>query len=324
MGDTYETLKVAAVQASPVFLNREATTKKACDLIKEAGRNGAKLIVFPEGFIPSHPVWYIFHAATSNAANQMSIELFKNSVELPSFELDELCKAAKIAKAYVIMGICEKLPKTTGTMYNTQIYISPDGKYLGKHQKFMPTAAERIVHKAGNGDTFGTIDTEYGPISALTCSENSNPLALFALTAEGTRVHGMSWPNFWRVTGRPMREYVQIASQNFAQVAKAFVISSCSTVDDDMMEKMELTDKVKEMLRAPGICGGSMIVGPETEIIAGPMGSEEGILYGDIDLEQCVKHKLRHDFSGHYNRGDIFQLHVNKSKSPQLYYKNED
>ena len=323
MGDKYAKLKVAAVQASPVFLKRRATTEKACELIREAGKNGAKIIVFPEGFISSHPVWYIFHCATSNIANKLSIELFKNSFEIPSTELDMLCEAAKDANAYVIMGVCEKLPNTIGTMYNTQIYIGPDGEYLGKHQKFMPTAAERIVHKAGNGDTFGTIETEYGPISALACSENSNPLALFALTAEGTRIHGMGWPNFWRVTGRPMREYVQIASQNFAQVSKAFVISSCSTINDEMLEMMELSDKDKEKLWSPGICGGSMIVAPDTEIIAGPMGNEEGILYADIELEESVKHKIRHDFSGHYNRGDIFQLHVNKSGS-QLYYEYEE
>lgn len=320
MGDKYIKLKVAAVQAAPVFLDREATVKKACSLIKEAGKNGAKLIVFPEGFIPTHPVWYLFHPAASRLADELSVELFKNSIEIPSPDVDEICQAAKIAEAYVIMGICEKIPNTIGTMYNTQIFINPNGEYIGKHQKFMPTAGERIVHKGGNGSTFGTISTEYGPISALLCSENSNPLAVFALTAEGTRIHAMSWPNFWRITGNPMRKYVEIASLNFAQVSKSYVISACSTVNEEMLEKMHLDEKQKEILRDPKISGGTMIVAPDAEIIAGPMDNEEGILYADIDLEQCIKHKLRHDFSGHYNRSDIFHLYVNKS-NPQLYYR---
>jgi aliphatic nitrilase len=320
MVDNYSKLKVAAVQAAPIFLDRKATVKKACDLIREAGENGAKIIVFPEGFIPTHPVWFLFHSVTDNLSTELSVELFKNSIEVPSSEVDEICDAAKDANAYVIMGICEKIAGTVGTMYNTQIYLGPDGEYIGKHQKIMPTAGERIVHKGGNGDTFGAINTEYGPISALMCSENSNPLAVFALTAEGTRIHAMSWPNFWRVTGNPMRKYVKIASLNFAQVSKAYVISACSTVNEDMLERMNLNEQQKEILRKPEMTGGTMIIAPNTDIIAGPMGNEEGILYADIDIEQCIKYKLHHDFSGHYNREDIFRLCINKA-NPQLYYK---
>lgn len=322
MPDKYPKLKVAAVQAAPVFLDREASTTKACNLIREAGENGAKIIVFPEGFIPSHPVWYHFHPGTGAIATGLSVELFKNSVEIPSLEIDALCKAAKDADAYVIMGICEKLPNTTGTMYNTQVYISPDGRYIGKHQKIMPTVGERFVHKGGNGDTFGTFETEYGPVSALMCSENSNPLAVFALTAEGTRIHGMAWPNHWGKMSKPMRKYVEIASKNFAQVSKAYVISACSTVNEEMIERMQIAEDEKELLRNPEISGGSMIIAPDAEIIAGPMSNEEGILYADIDLEQCVVHKLHHDFSGNYNRPDIFSLNINKD-NPQLYYKRE-
>lgn len=320
MSDEFSKLKVAAVQAAPVFLDREASTEKACNLIREAGKNGAKIIVFPEGFIPSHPVWYHFHPGTGAIATGLSVELFKNSVEIPSPEIEALCKAAKDADAYVIMGICEKLPGTTGTMYNTQVYIGPDGKYMGKHQKIMPTVGERFVHKGGNGDTFGTFETEYGPISALMCSENSNPLAVFALTAEGTRIHGAAWPNHWGKMIKSMGKYVEIASKNFAQVSKAYVISACSTVNEEMIDRMQLADNEKELLRNPEVSGGSMIVSPDAEIIAGPMSNEEGILYADIDLEQCVVHKLHHDFSGNYNRPDIFNLFINKD-NPQLYYK---
>src|SRR6266542_2255446 len=111
MGDAYPTVKVAAVQAASVFLDREGSTEKACRLIREAGKNGARVIGFPEGFIPAHPVWYHHHPA-----------------------IGALCGAAREASAYVVMGVCEKLPRTIGTMFNTQVYIGPEGQLLGKHQ----------------------------------------------------------------------------------------------------------------------------------------------------------------------------------------------
>jgi nitrilase len=318
MGDVYPVVKGAAVQACPVFLEREATTEKAGRLIREAGKNGARVIVFPEGFIPAHPVWYHFHPGTGPIAIKMSVELFKNSVEIPGPEVTALCEAARDANAYVIMGVCEKRKNTDGTMYNTQIFIGPDGNYLGKHQKVMPTVGERYVHALGGADTFGVIQSEFGPISGLLCSENSNPLEIFALTAEGTRIHGAAWPNHWSKLQKSMKEYVAIATLNFAQVAKCFVISSCATVNEDMIKKMRLTPEEEEILHQPEYAGGSMIAAPSGKLIAGPMGNEEGILYADLDLELCARHKLEHHFSGHYNRPDIFQLSINK-QTPRLY-----
>src|SRR5215213_9141329 len=118
MGDHYGTVKVAAVQAASVFLDREGSTEKACRLIREAGQNGARVIAFPEGFIPAHPVWYHHHPATAAIANRLSVELFKNAVEIPGAETDALCRAAREANAYVVVGVCEKIPHTIGTMFN--------------------------------------------------------------------------------------------------------------------------------------------------------------------------------------------------------------
>jgi len=318
MGDKYAVVKVAAVQASSVFLDREGTTEKACHLIREAGRSGAELIAFPEGFIPAHPVWYHHHPATSAVVNELAVELFKNSVQIPGPQIDALCVAAREANAYVVMGVCEKFPNTLGTMFNTQVWISPEGEYLGKHQKFMPTVGERLVHMGGFGDTFGAFQTEFGPASGLICGENSNPLAVFGLTAEGTRLHVMSWPNHFPTSGDPMRNRVAIDSQAFAQMSKAYVISACGTVDEDMIKKLKVGPEGEKFLRDPACCGGSTIVAPNSRILAGPMGAEEGILYAECNLEVGITMKLRHDFAGHYNRADIFQLHVNR-RAPSLY-----
>jgi nitrilase len=318
MGDVYSVVKVAAVQAASVFLDREGSTEKACRLIREAGKNGARVIGFPEGFIPAHPVWYHHHSATGAVSNRLATELFKNSVEIPGAETEALCAAARDAEAYVVVGVCEKIPNTFGTMFNTQIFIGPDGTLIGKHQKLMPTVGERLVHMGGFGDTFGAFQTDFGPMSALICGENSNPLAVFALTAEGTRIHVMSWPNHFPTSGDPMRNRVSVDSQAFAQMSKAFVISACGTVDERMIEMLEAGPEGQKFLRSPDCTGGSVIVAPNSRIIAGPMGIEEGILYADCDLEIGVRMKLRHDFAGHYNRPDIFQVHVNRA-APHIY-----
>jgi nitrilase len=318
MGDRYPVVKVAAVQAASVFLDRAGSTEKACRLIREAGRKGARVIAFPEGFIPAHPVWYHHHPATGKEANRLATELFKNAVEIPGADVDALCAAARDANAYVVVGVCEKLPQTLGTMFNTQIFIGPEGKLIGKHQKFMPTVGERLVHMGGFGDTFGAFQTEFGPMSALICGENSNPLAVFALTAEGTRIHVMSWPNHFPTSGDPMRNRVSVDSQAFAQMSKAYVISACGTVDEDMIRKLRVGPEGEAFLRNADCCGGSVIVAPNSRVIAGPLGAEEGILYAECNLELGVLTKLRHDFAGHYNRPDIFQLHVNRA-APRLY-----
>lgn len=312
MGDKYPVVKVAAVQAAPVFLDRTSSTEKACRLIREAGGNGARVIGFPEGFIPAHAVWYHFHAATGTIGNELAVELFKNSVEIPGPEINALGRAARDVNAYVVIGVCEKMPNTIGTMFNTQVYIGPDGSVIRKHQKIMPTVGERLVHANGLGSTFGAFATEFGPMSGLLCGENSNPLAVFALTAEGTRIHVMSWPNHFALKEGPMRGRVAIDSQAFAQMSKAYVISSCSTVDERMIKMMRPDPEAEKFLRDPVNSGGSVIVAPDSRIIAGPMGAEEGILYADCNIELGIQMKLRHDFAGHYNRPDIFQLYVNR------------
>lgn len=318
MGDEYPRVRVAAVQAASCFLDREACVDKACRLIREAGRNGARVIGFPEGFIPAHPIWFHHHPATSAIANKLSVELFKNAVEVPGPEVDALAQAALAANAYVVIGVCEKMPRTIGTMFNTQLYLGPDGRLIGKHQKIMPTVGERLVHTGGHGYTLVAFDSEFGPMSALICGENSNPLAVFALTAEGTRIHVMSWPNHFPTSGDPMRNRVAVDSQAFAQMSKAFVVSACGTVDEAAIRKLALSPEGERFVRDPDSCGGSCIVAPNSRIIAGPMGAEEGILYAECDLELGILTKLRHDFAGHYNRPDIFQLYVNRA-APRIY-----
>ncbi len=319
MGDSYPIVRGAVVQAAPVFLDREATVEKAIALIHEAGSNGAEIVAFPEGFIPAHPIWFHFHSGTDRHATGLSVELFKNSVEIPGPHIDALARAAAEAGTYVVMGLCEKVSGTFGSMYNTQVFISPTDGYVGKHQKLMPTVGERLVHRPGGPDTFGVFPSSFGPVSGLMCGENSNPLAIFALTAEATRIHVMAWPNHFPKPALPMPEISLTAARAFAQMSKAWVLSASAVVDDRIREMVPLTDTDVQYLTRDDIGGGSCIVAPDTRVVAGPtIGNEELILYADMDLEVGVKMKLRHDLSGHYNRPDMFRLLVNKRSAPLI------
>ena len=320
MGDNYPTIRVAAAQAAPVFLNREASVEKACRLIREAGEGGAKIIGFPEGFIPGHPLWYHFHPATSPESRRLATELFKNSVEIPSPATDALAEAAREAGTYVVMGLCEKRPGTFGTMFNSQLFIGSNGQILGKHQKLVPTSGERLVHTGGGGDTQQVFETEYGKISGLICGENSNPLAIFALIAEGAAIHVASWPNAPSRTALPRSERGIVIGRSLAFMSKAFVINAIGAMSDDMREVLAYTPEDRDYLADQKLIGGSSIIAPDSRVIAGPMGPEEGILYADIDLEEGVHEKVAHDFAGHYNRADIFTLLLN-DRVPEIYQR---
>lgn len=318
MGDTYPKLKVAAVQAAPVFLDRERTVAKACELIVEAGRRGAKVIGFPEGFVPTHPVWYHFHPATSPASRAMATRLFVNAVEVPSASTDALGAAARDAGAYVVVGVCERAPGTLGTLFNTQLYFAPDGSLLGKHQKLTPTTGERLVHMAGRADTLRSFPTRYGRLSGLICAENNNPLAIFAMIAEGTAIHVSSWPNVPSRGALARADRALMTGRSFAYMAKSYVINACGLLSDEMREVLPYGPDDAAFLANPEMTGGSSIIGPDSAVIAGPMGAEEGVLVADVDIEQCIRQKIVHDLAGHYNRPDVFSLVVADSV-PQIF-----
>ncbi len=322
MGDSYPRIRVGVVQAASVFLDREGCIKNAIGYIEEAGRKKVSLLAFPEGFIPAHPIWYHFMPATAPKSIRLAAELFKNSVEIPSPATDALCAAAARARMHVVIGICEKRPRTTGTLFNTQLFIGPTGRILGKHQKIMPTTGERLVHTGGYGDTLRVFDTEIGILSGLICGENANPLAIFALAAQGAQIHIASWPNHF--CRHRMVDVVTFNSRSLSYKSSCFVLNSCGTISDEMREILPYRDEDRAFLAEPENGGGSSIIGANSMILAGPLsGAEEGILTADINLEDCVRAKAIHDYSGHYNRADIFRLTVNTAV-PGIYQTVED
>lgn len=308
------TVRLAAAQAAPVFLDRDATVAKACDLIREAGRGGADIVAFSEGFIPAHPVWYYHFPALADEAVDRARRLFHNSVEVPSESTDELCRAAAEAQIDVVMGICQRAKGTAGTMWNSQLFINRDGKIVGVHQKLVPTIGERLVHSPGSGRGMRAFPMGLGTVGGLICGENSNPLAISKLLLDQARVHVASWPNYFVPEwASNMAETSIIAGRAIAYMLKCFVINVCGTISAADAEAMATTEQHRAYLADPANLGGSNIISPSGEILAGPAGPGDEIIYADADFEEIVSAKLVHDFAGHYQRFDVFEFQTHGS-----------
>jgi nitrilase len=300
------TFKVAAVQATPVFLDREATIDKACELISTAGSEGARLIVFPEAFIPSYPDWvWTIPSGEEGVLNELYAELLTNSVTIPSDATDRLCRAAKLANAYVVMGMSERNVEASGaSLYNTLLYIDAQGEILGKHRKLVPTGGERLVWAQGDGSTLQVYDTPLGKLGGLICWENYMPLARYTMYAWGTQIYvAATWDR-----GQPWLSTLR----HIAKEGRVYVIGCCIAMRKDDIPDRYSAMKQKyyaEMDEWINI-GDSAIVNPEGEFIAGPVRKQEEILYAEIDPRMVQGPKWMLDVAGHYARPDVFQLTV--------------
>lgn len=309
-------VRLAAVQNSPIFLDLEASVKKAVSLIYEASRNGANLVAFPEGFLPTHPLWYHFHAASTPEAQAFSRRLASNSVVLSGEVVHTLCNAARDAGIFVVMGCCEREEGRLGTLYNTLLFIDEQGRLLGRHRKLMPTLGERLVHARGDADGLRVYRSgEWLQVSGLMCGENSNPLAVYALDAQGANVHVASWPPHFQL-GADVPDIVQLVTRALAYQMKAFVVNAVGTISDEMLAELPVTDTHREYMKTQG--QGSSIIGPDGEFLAGPLGQEEGILYADVAQTSLISPNIVQDFAGHYNRFDLFNLSVSRAVPPAL------
>ena len=300
------TIKAAAVQAEPVVLDREATVAKACRLILEAASNGAQLIVFPELFVSTYVngiIWGRGLAALgSPRARSAWLRLWQNSLQIPDESTDKLCRTAREAGVTVAMGLHEQEPGTR-TLYNTLLFIGDDGAILGKHRKLVPTNHERMVHGLGDGSTLKVFDTPVGKVGGLICWENMMPLARYALYAQGEQIHLA--PTAFD------EEMAIVNARNTAFEGGVFVVSVCMILrkgsfpaDFEFQEELLAADEYLE-------AGGSCIVGPSGQVLAGPIWQEEGILYADLDLNETIRASQVIDSVGHYARSDVLGLRLN-------------
>ncbi len=324
MGDTFPKIKVAAVQAAPVFLDREATLDKALSLVSEAAANGAGLIAFPEVFIAGYPYWNRLENVFKTTPYY--IELLKNAVTVPGPVTERLCDAAQKEAVYLVMGINERPDNTLGTLYNTNLVIGPHGEILLKHRKLMPTYAEKLVWGFGDGSTLRVLDTPVGKLGTLICGENANPLARFALMAQGEEIHISNYPSMPAEDygGYAIGEDIRLRGANHAFEGKVFNIVVSSVIDQRVIEKIADTREKRRILSGPQ-SGFTGVFAPGGRLFSDtvPPG-EEGIIYADCDIETIIGPKLRHDVAGQYNRFDVLSLNINRTPCrPVFEYEQE-
>jgi len=285
MGDILPKFKAAAVQAAPVFLNRDASVEKACLLIAEAAENGADLIVLPEVFIPGGPYWA--WNMEMRRAMPFSKELYLNSVDVPSESTARLGELAKKYGTYIVIGINERDNKS---LYNTLLFFDRKGHIMGKHRKLKPTGSEKLVWGEGDGSTHRVYDTDIGRMGGLICGEHTMALPGYTLGAMGEQVHIASWVGFSFAD----TSLTEICSRYHAIAYNAFVICSQSILDDAVNKKLGLDLKV-------GGAWSTIIESGTGRVMAGPLApTEEGIIYADIDLNDAVPHYFIHEPTGHY------------------------
>jgi nitrilase len=323
----YPKFKACAVHAAPVFLDAESTVEMACGLIAEAARAGAQLIAFPESFVPGFPVWASVQAPIKN--HEYFKRLAANSVEVPGPEVARLSAVARENEIVVSIGISERSPISVGCLWNTNLLIGADGGLLNHHRKLVPTFYEKLIWANGDGDGLRVCDTPVGKLGMLICGENTNPLARYALIAQGEQVHVSSYPPVWptRPANEPGRydlaSAIKIRAGAHSFEGKVFNIVSSGFLDQRTMKELgELDGEARETLEGSPRAV-SMILGPSGEILGDTLCESEGLLYQDIDIAQCVEPKQFHDVVGYYNRFDIFELNVTRKRLQAAVFTDE-
>jgi nitrilase len=308
MGEQFSDFTLAAVQAAPVYLDRDASIEKACRLIDEAASQGADLAVFGETWVSGYAS---FAAWPDKPAFRSALRRFVlNGVEVPSPATDMLCAAAARAGIDVVIGVAERDSTTGGSIYCTLLFIGREGKLLGKHRKLKPTFWERTVWGEGDGSSLRLYDRPYGRLGGLNCWEHQMVLPGYALLSQGLQVHAGAWPG-----GTFTRQ--EVLSRAFAMQATAYVVMS-----GGVLLPGDIPDDLKEIVRP--LNGHSAIIGPDGDILAGPLIDEEGILTARANLGTVMVQKMVADHAGHYTRPDVFDFRVNRLPREVVRFNDDD
>ena len=306
---TYSDFTLAAIQAAPMFFNREASTEKACRLIQEAASQGATLAAFSETWLPGYPFFTWGSSSDPQIPWKASAEYLANAVEIPSPTTDQLCDAARKGNIDVVIGVVERDIHTQGTAYCTLLFIANDGTILGRHRKLKPTHKERAVWGEGDGASLTVYERPYGRISGLNCWEHNMVLPGYVLMSKGTQIHIAVWPGAEREAPpapNPMWPRQLLLSRAFASQAASYVI-----LVGGLLSVEDVPKPYQELVFRP-YTGDSCIIDPRGEVIAGPAEGET-ILLANGSMENIFAAKSACDVGGHYSRPDIFQLRVNQT-----------
>ncbi|HEY0781623.1 MAG TPA: carbon-nitrogen hydrolase family protein [Thermoanaerobaculia bacterium] len=304
---------IAAAQDAPVFLDRAATVERACERIAEAAARGARLLVFPEGYLPAYPFW-VWHipAGDTHALRELYAELVDQAVTVPGPETDRLCAAAREASVAVAIGVNERNAEASGaSLYNSLLWIDGEGRILACHRKLVPTGGERLVHAPGDGSTLAVHALPFARVGGLVCWENYMPLARYTLYAEGVQIYvAPTWDR-----GEPWLSTLR----HIAKEGRVYVVGCCTALrKDDVPDRLAF--KAKYLTGADEWVnpGDSAIVDPDGKLVAGPLRHEQGLLVAEVDPRKLTGPRWQLDVAGHYGRPDVFELTVHRRPRPMV------
>jgi nitrilase len=305
-------VRVASVQASPVLLDRDATIDRVVELTAKAAGDGAQIILFPEAFVPGYPDWVWRTGPWRDTA--WYNRLADQAVMVPSEATERLGAVADEHSIYLAVGIDER-ERSGGTLYNSLLYFGPNGKHLGCHRKLMPTGGERLAWGSGDGSTLTVFDTPFGRIGGLICWENYMPMARMAMYAQGMDILlSPTWDN----------SHVLVPTlQHIAKEGRCFVIgcTPCqhgSEVPADLPGQDDIYPGDEEDWMSKG---NSSVVGPDGDLLAGPLVGSVGIVMADLDLDRIPSARRQFDPVGHYARPDVFNLQVDTRPRPPVTFQ---
>lgn len=298
-----EVVRAAVIQTAPIAFNREQTVEKVRSLVNEAARQGAQLVVFPEAFLSAYPRGMHFGAVIGSRTPEgrdAFYHYWESAVDIPGPTISALADIAQTSQVYLVIGVIER---AGGTLYCTVVFFAPNGQYLGKHRKVMPTAAERIVWGCGDGSTLPVFDTPLGKLGAVICWENYMPLLRMTMYTKGIEL-------YCAPTADGRDNWIH-SMQHIALEGRCFVLS-CNQFarrsDYPKDYETPFGDDPSTILSR----GGSCIVSPLGEMLAGPVFDRDALLIADLDRRDIIRGKMDFDVVGHYARPDLFHLSINE------------
>ena len=303
--------QVAVVQAGSRLFDTSATLDQMRNLCRDASQSGARLIVFPEAYIGGYPKGLDFGArvGSRSADGRNDFLRYRNSaIEVPGPEVVQMGEFARTAHAWLVVGVIER---DRSTLYCSVLYFDPNGGLAGKHRKLMPTASERLIWGMGDGSTLPVLDTDMGRLAAAICWENYMPALRMAMYSQGV--------SLWCAPTVDDREIWQSSMRHIAYEGRCFVLSACQYLRRDACpadyDCIQGNTPDTELIK-----GGSVIMSPLGEVLAGPVYGREAIISAELDLDDVARGKFDLDVAGHYARPDVFQLTVDTRARPVVAY----